>query len=261
MNGGLRMQMPKETGAFSMLGGNSSTCATPAKWGGRAHAVTTFLLFFKPGIISSWVSQGFDIHCLRFFFIMSSLKKTKSLGSSNKGRFHHNKPRICNLLNRENSERLDQTEGKSKAAHTAQVTVSLHAGPPHLFPANLEASWGAAEPAPHLVLPREIPPCPQASCCLCTPAPATPTSSEPWLPHTSTSPLPWEVSCSSCSSLRASSPFWASLLHYHFIPVHHFYTPKHCPKLRPSSYLIENYLGDSSPKQILSAQGRSTQEV
>lgn len=122
--------------------------------------MTTFLLFFKPGIISSWVSQGFDIHCLRFFFIMSSLKKTKSLGSSNKGRFHHNKPRICNLLNRENSERLDQTEGKSKATHTAQVTVSLHAGPPHLFPANLEASWGAAEPAPHLVLPREDPPTP-----------------------------------------------------------------------------------------------------
>lgn len=97
---------------------------------------------------------------------MSSLKKTKSLGSSNKGRFHHNKPRICNLLNRENSERLDQTEGKSKAAHTAQVTVSLQAGPPHLFPANLEASWGAAEPAPHLVLPREIPPRPPPASCL-----------------------------------------------------------------------------------------------
>lgn len=78
----------------SLCWGNSSTCD---KRGGRARAVTTFLLFLKPGIISSWVSQSFDICCLRFFSIMSSLKKSKSLCSSNKGRFHHNKPRICNI--------------------------------------------------------------------------------------------------------------------------------------------------------------------
>lgn len=131
---------------------------------------------------------------------MSSLKNTESLCNSNKARFHHNKPRICNLLKRENSKQLDQTEEQQKGLYPALPQMwwcHCKAAPPHLVPANLETSWAAANTAPHMVLPRQIPPRPPIAAywlllpCACRQQPPV-TSSMLWSLSTAASSLPWE---------------------------------------------------------------------
>lgn len=147
MGKGLRLQCPKGWD-HSLCWREFQNLCNPCKPRRESSCCDHNSTLLKPGITSSQVSQSSDICCLRFFFIMSSLKKTRSLCSSNKGRFHHNEPRICNIK-----------QGKLQATGSNRREIKSHVHSPPWTgvtagkPSQLTwASLSAAEPS----LTREI---------------------------------------------------------------------------------------------------------
>lgn len=136
MGKGLRLQCPKGWD-HSLCCREFQNLCNPCKPRRESSCCDHYFTLFKPGITSSQVSQSSDICCLRFFFIMSSLKKTRSLCSSNKGRFHHNEPRICNIKQGKLQATGSNRREIKSHVHSPPWTGGTAGSPPHWLPANL----------------------------------------------------------------------------------------------------------------------------